>query len=150
MVQLPQKLQVHISRDDEPVPGMFALATIEMSFKNSFNVVIGPSDAGGNAYVSREEMLKQAQSDRELFLMDYADPERDATGRIVIRLMLLPNIQGALHAYESFHLHYPYPEGYKDNLNRAAQSLKQLNDRPLSLQAVGEGYLGEIAVFRDA
>ena len=129
---------------------MFALATIETNFKNSFTVVIGPSDAGGNACLSREEMLEQTESEGKLFVMDYGHPEASATGRIVIRLMLLPNIQGALHAYESFHLHYPYPEGYKDNLNRAAQSLKQFKDRPLSLQAVGEGYLGEIAVFRDA
>jgi hypothetical protein len=33
MVQLLQKLQVHISTDGEPVPGMFASARIETNFK---------------------------------------------------------------------------------------------------------------------
>lgn len=146
MVQLPQKLQLHISTDGAPVPDMLALATIETNFKNPFTIVIGPSDEDGNAYLSREEMLEQTESTRELFLMDYGDPEASATGRIVVRLMLLPDIEGALQAYELFHQHSRYPEGYKDNLNRAAQSLKQLNDRPLSLRVASEGYSGEVAI----
>jgi hypothetical protein len=146
MVQLPQKLRVHISTDGEPVPGMLALATIETNFKSPFTVVIGPTDAGGNADVSREEMLEQAESDRQLFVMDYGDPELSATGRIAIRLMLLPEIERALQAYELFHGHVRYPEGYKDNLDRAAGLLEQLNDRPLSLSVESEGYAGEIAI----
>ena len=146
MVQLPQKLRVHISTDGEPLPGMLALVTIETNFKNPFTVVIGPSDAGGNACLSREEMLEQIESDRQLFLMDYGHPEASATGRIVIQLMTLPDIERALQAYEQFHRHARYPEGYKDNLNRAARCLEQLNDRPLSLSVASEGYSGEVAI----
>ena len=146
MVQIPQKLRVHVSTDGEPLPGMLALATIETNFKNPFTVVIGPTDAGGNAYLAREEMLEQTESDEQLFLMDYGHPEANATGRIVIHLMLLPEIERALQAYEQFHLHARYPEGYKDNLNRAARFLEQLNDRPLSLRVASEGYSGDVAI----
>jgi len=146
MVQLPQKLCVHISTDGEPLPGMFALATIETNFKGSFSVVIGPTDAGGNACLSREEMLEQTESEGKLFVMDYGHPEASATGRIVIQLMLLPDIERALQAYTLFHLHYRYPEGYEHNLNRAARSLEQLNHRLLSLTVASEGYSGEVAI----
>jgi hypothetical protein len=145
MVQLPQKLRVHISTNGEPLPGMLAWATIETNYKNPFTVVIGPTDAAGNACLSREEILEQTESDRQLFIMDYADPEVSATGRIVIQLMLLPDIERALQGYEQFHLYTRYPEGYKDNLNRAARCLEQLNDRPLSLSVASEGYSGEVA-----
>src|ERR1044071_1959532 len=130
MVQPPQKLCVHISMDGEPLPGMFALATIETNFKGSFSVVIGPTDAGGNACLSREEMLEQTESGGRLLVMDYGHPEASATGRIVIQLMLLPDIERALQAYTLFHPHYRYPEGYEHNLNRAAHSLQRI-DRTL-------------------
>ena len=146
MVRLPQKLRVHISSDGEPLPGMLALVTIETNFKNSFTVVIGPTDEGGNASLSREEMLEQTKSDQELFLMDYGDPEASATGRIVIRLMLLQDIERALEGYEQFHFHVRYPEGYKDNLNRAARLLEQLDDRPRSLSVASEDYSGEVVI----
>lgn len=146
MVQLPQKLLVHISTDGEPLPGMLALATIETNFKNPFTVLIGPTDAGGNAYLSREALLEQTESEGQLFLMDYGHPEANATGRIVIQLMLLPEIERALDAYEQFHLHTRYPEGYKDSLNRAARFLEQLNDKTLSLRVASEGYSGEVAI----
>jgi len=146
MVQLPQKLQVHISAAGEPVPGMLASARIETNFKSDFYVVIGPTDKDGNASVTREEMLDQALECSKLFVMDYGHPETSASGRIEISVKLLPDIERALEAYEMFHQHTRYPDGYKDNLNRAAQSLKQLNDRPLSLQVASEGYSGEVAI----
>jgi len=146
MVQLPEKLQVHISTNGQPVPGMFASARIETNFKGHFYVVIGPTDESGNASLSREEMLDQALADSKLFVMDCGHPETCATGRIVVSVRLLPDIERALEAYEMFHQHTRYPEGYKDNLNRAAQSLKELNDIALSLQVASEGYSGEVAI----
>ena len=67
--------------------------------KDHFYVVIGPTDECGNACLTREEILERTESTSQLFVMDYGHPETSATGRIVIRLMRLPDIEGALEAY---------------------------------------------------
>jgi hypothetical protein len=133
-MRIPDTIHVVISAGKQPVPGMLAMLKFVTSQKNSFNFVFGPSDAAGNIQLSREQLIAEAQKDREFFLMDYAEIEFAWTGTLIVTPMNRDAIKRARSAFELFRL-YPFRGDYKESLDAADAALSQIPNAELIAHA---------------
>jgi hypothetical protein len=99
--------------DGERLPGVFVLLTLKVRRKNDFHILGGPTDETGTAVVTREDIERSVERDRETFIMDYTGLA-DCTGEVMARPWNREAIEAALRAYELFSPHLPYPQGYRE------------------------------------
>jgi hypothetical protein len=111
---------------DRSTGGLIVRVEIGVRRKNTFRVWSGPSDGDGHVILSRNDMLNQAQRDREFSPMDYGDPEADFSSAITASIATSENIESAVVAYETFRVSYPFPLGYLDTLKVARERLREL------------------------
>jgi hypothetical protein len=124
-MDLPALVTIKVS----PAP-QFELAVrilFGMSKKNDFYYVIFV-DANGNAKVSAEELLRQFDETRSMFLMDYVDPRSSFDGRITAEVLSDLDLQRAIAAFELFRGTVAFPKDYERNLGNAASRGQKPDD----------------------
>jgi hypothetical protein len=103
-----------------------------MSRKNDFGLAFGPSDAEGRIEIRRDDLLREADKERQLFLMDYGDPEADFTGKIVVDILSRPAVERALKAYQFYRNVSSYTPEYEKNLQDCGRTLERLYPKIIS------------------
>lgn len=133
--QLPDSLSFVCLADGRPRPGLAITLTLVMRQKNPFHLIVGPTDSRGALTVTRSEMENWSKGIIQLFPMDYLGPDEFA-GEIQASPMGLPQLQAALHAFESYHHVMSYPADFKKMLLQAWQSLYQQPAKRIEIRDV--------------
>jgi len=113
---LPRKIIVRVTGDFRP--GMVIGLRFGMSRKNDFYYRLY-LDEDGQAQVERDELLRAFDEDRNMFLMDYAEPRAFFSGEIEAHVLTKEEIEAAIRAYDTFKIHWDYPPDYLSNLRKA-------------------------------
>jgi hypothetical protein len=142
--ELPDRVRATITCDGRPIPGLFVSVRIAASRKNDFSSAFGPTDATGTIAVTRSELLREAERDRQFFIMDYGHPELDYAGVIYVTPMNREALGRAVQAYHQFQAHTQYPPLYAERLQEARRTLEGLAPAVLHLDLTVEGGTGEV------
>jgi hypothetical protein len=146
--ELPECLHATVSSSGRPVSGLFVRVRIATSRKNDFANGFGPSDAAGNISVTREDLLREAERDRNLFIMDYGHPEHDYAGCIDVTPMNREALIRALDAYHQFQVASEFPPLYPEHLQEARLILEGLAPAVLCVELSVEGGSGRVMAER--
>ena len=138
-MRLPEKIEVKITAAGQPVAGLLVDARIVTTRKNNFVLLFGPTDENGELTITREDLLRQAEQDRQFFIMDYGDPEGDFSGNLLISIFGREHITRALKAYPLFKDVASFPIDYLKNITQAERILVTLHPTKLSLEVKHEG-----------
>ena len=123
-MRLPELIEAVVKLDDEPAGGMFLWVTVKTTQKNDFVLLFGPTDAEGRIGISRSQFLGEAEAEKRMFMMDYGDPEYDATGVVSCEPCNAASIGRAIEAHNAYRAFTPYPKGYGGSLKRALARLQ--------------------------
>ena len=126
---LPDELRLTCMLQGKPASGILVSVTTRMQRKNHFDLVVGPTDTRGQIICTRNNILEQAESSRNLFLMDYADPVDNFSGEIEVSPMSRYDIKRALDAYNMFADATTYPQKWKETLESADLVLGSLDSK---------------------
>lgn len=137
-MNLPKSFVVQITLDANPLPGAFFMVRIPMRSKNDFWLCFGPTEASGHFTVSREFLLDAALREKNMFMMDYLDPEHDRTGNLAVEPMNVNAVERALNAFAQFKDFMPYPVGYEQGLSAYLGQLREHGKGRLAARTVGE------------
>lgn len=127
---VPESLEVVIMAGDRPIEGLFVFLRFEMSRKNPFDLLFGPSGDEGKIAITRSEVLEEARKSMELFVTDYADLETYWTGKLRATPLNRKAVASALSAYSLFRL-FKYPPGYEQALKAADAALARIPNAKL-------------------
>ena len=133
-MKLPERIAIRVLADGRPVAGVFASVTIRTTRKNDFGLGFGPTNEDGGLVISREDLLREAEKERRLFIMDYGHPEDDFTGEIVVRALNREALQRAIAAYDAYHQVTPYPARYAEQIQEARTALEESGASELSVE----------------
>lgn len=142
--ELPERVRATVTCEGRPVPGTFVIFRIATSRKNDFANAFGPSDATGNIVVTRTQLLREAERDREFAIMDFGHPELDYAGHIEVTPMNREALVRALDAYHQFQAFTEYPPLYAERLQKARLTLEELEPAVLIVVLTVEGGSGSV------
>jgi hypothetical protein len=132
-MRLPEQIEVSVSVDGKPLGGVLIHLTIVTTFKNDFVLLFGPTGVDGKLVISRDEMIREALREQELFIMDYGDPEIHFSGVVLVAVFGKDAIKKAIDVYPDFKDAFEFPPGYLDRLHRAQEILENLADQKISV-----------------
>lgn len=132
-MKLPERIEIKVFADGRPAAGMFVCVTLRTTRKNDFGLGFGPTSEGGGLHISREDLLREAEKEQRLFIMDYGHPEDDFSGEIVVKPLNREALESAIAAYHTYHQVTPYPPRYAEQVQEARTALDE--SRPLELSA---------------
>ncbi len=115
---LPERITIRVLSSGVPLAGALVGATFETFYKNDHDVLMGPTDAGGRAYIERAQVIEDTEQTCRYFLMDYGSLEGCFAGTIRFRWSSSEDIERAIEA-RSIYSNYEYPRGYGDMLAEA-------------------------------
>jgi len=138
-MRLPERLEVRVLVDGTPTVGMFVCVTIRMTRKNDFGLGFGPTNEEGELMISREDLLREAEKERRLFIMDYTHPEDDFAGEVVVTPLNREALAQAITAYDTYQQVTPYPPRYAEQVQEARMLLDELKPKSLSVEIEHDG-----------
>ncbi len=141
---IPNRIEFQIHADGKPIKGLLCLLTAETNYKNSFSLVVGPSNSDGLMSVTKEDILAKANEDARMFLMDYGDPLECITGSFTAIPMNLSKLNAAKNAYKSFRKSYHYPSRYIESIENAIQLLSKSSFSELSIKLISIAGPGKV------
>jgi hypothetical protein len=144
---LPELVRAVVRCNQCALSGLFVQARIATSFKNDFYSLHGPADEAGVIAFSRDDLLREGNNDRNLFLMDYGHPESDYSGYLEVRPMGRESLRRALEAYELFKDVVTFPPDYAKQLEHARRILDELAPAHLDVQLEVSRGTGKVVGF---
>lgn len=142
--ELPELVRATVTCNGRPIPGIFVRVRIATLRKNDFANAFGPSDATGTIVVTRSEILREAERDRQCAIMDFGHPELDYAGVIDVAPMNRDALGRAVEAYHQFQAYTQYPPLYAERLQEARLTLESLAPAVLHLELTVEGGTGQV------
>jgi hypothetical protein len=130
-MKLPERLEVQVLADEKRAAGMFVCVTIRTTRKSDFGLGFGPTNEAGELVILRSDLLREAEKERALFIMDYGHPEDDFAGEIVVKPLNRNALQQAITAYDTYQQVTPYPRCYGEQIQEARASLEKWKPRTL-------------------
>ncbi len=131
--KIPDSLTTIVLADGKPLPGLLILVSLEMTRKNAFNMVFGPSDKEGKVEVSKTEIENEVTRTLDLFPMDY-EGLSSFKGKLIVGAMGLEQVESALGAYQLHCKSAAYPSGYGEKLATARAILERLEAKRLDVK----------------
>lgn len=145
-MNLPAEIRIRVVADGKPLHGAFVLVTLRMRRKSDFGLAFGPADKAGLIRVERGDLLREAEKERRMFIMDFAHPETDFSGRITVTPMNLEAIDRAILAERSFATALGQPAARGDQLQETKRMLETLGSAQLSADVECDG---SVVIQRD-
>ena len=118
MKSLPESIEVAVSSEQKPGVGFLIKLRLGVIRKNSYSYILGPTNSEGKAWITKNELLREANRTVELALMDYVPLEHNYSGEVEVKVMTESGIRKAIEAFEIY-APLEYPEGYIEKLNQA-------------------------------
>jgi len=133
MTKIPDRLSAVVSADGKPLEGLLIMLSLEMTSKNTFHIVFGPTDKKGRVEVSWREIESEAARSRKMFSLDY-DGLSSFNGKIIVAPMAQDQLKSALGAYDIYHEFSDYPSSYREKLETARKILDRLGPKLLAVK----------------
>src|SRR5438128_2455374 len=133
--KIPEQLSVVSLADGKPSQGLLIMLSLEMSKKNSFNIVFGPSDKDGKIQISKKEIEREVERNIGAFPMDYEDLSR-FQGTMTVCAMTLDQVNSAIAAYNTYREATGYSSEYRDKLEAARSTLSRLTPKRLDVKVI--------------
>lgn len=133
-MKLPERIDVRVIADGRPVAGMFVCVTVRTTRKNDFGLGFGPTNKEGELVIWRHDLIREAEKERRLFIMDYGHPEYDFAGEVVVTPLNREALRQAITAYDTYHEVTPYPPLYAQQMEEARTNLEQWKPKVLSAE----------------
>src|SRR5260370_28045371 len=109
------------------------MPSMEMTRKNRFNIILGPSSREGKVEVSRKDLEREVARTQKMFPMDYDDLS-SFKEEIHVSAMSLDQVESSLAAYKLYHDCCEYPSGYSERLETARATLSGLGPKRLDVK----------------
>jgi len=122
--KFPESVRVRV--DQQRAEGLAVRLCFEMKNKNNFTYTVF-LDPYGTAMISSDELLKNFNEDRKMFLSDYTDPMTNFTGKITANVMNEADLNNAMKAFCVFKNKCSFPAGYMEHLKVALSRSKDAN-----------------------
>jgi hypothetical protein len=140
---LPDRIHVEVKEHGRPLPGLLVLTRIIMREKNDYFGIFGPTNDLGFLTIGKDELLREAETARRFYLMDFADPVTAFGGLVEVRVLDEDGISRALEAYHEL-TQYPYREGHAARLGEAQRVLTQMGRVLMEVNVTAEGGTSEV------
>jgi hypothetical protein len=144
--KIPDQLTAIVSANRKALRGLFVMVSLEMSRKNRFNIVFGPSNEKGMIEISKLEIENEVVKTREMFPMDYEDLS-SFKGTITVSVMGSGQVESALNAYDQYHRSASYPSSYREKLETARMTLNGLGSRKLEVKVTPQRSNGKTRII---
>lgn len=115
---MPRQVRVTALLDDQPFQDAWLALNLNMSLKNDYGLLFGPTDAAGELVISDDDLQEQIQRQLDLFPMDYASPKSAWTGSMRIRVLNRSDVANLQMAYDTWKDLDLYPEDLPSHLSR--------------------------------
>lgn len=112
---------------------MFVRIGIKTSFKNDFGFAFGPTNKDGIILITREDLREAARKEKAVAMMDFGDPEYDATGDLEVRTLNRDALERAIKAYDIYYVSGIYPPRYAEHIQEARIILAEKQPAKLSV-----------------
>ena len=119
MKAIPERLICQATLEGKPVAGVLIHAGFGVEEKNPYGFIFGPTNHDGCVIITREEVLKRADAELAMAMMDFVPLKGGFTGTITLKVLDKDGIGRAIQAYQSFHKFTYYPSGYLSGLESA-------------------------------
>ena len=118
-----------LNHEKEPVNGVVVSLIFKTSFKNNHSYILYKySEIDRSYFLSGDEIIKDCYNTLNLFPMDYGHIEYHFTNEIEVTILSSKRISGVLEAYNIWKKGIKFPNGYKEDLEKAhvfTQTLEQ-------------------------
>lgn len=138
-MKLPERIDIRVLADGRPASGMFVSVTLRTTRKNDFGLGFGPTSDDGGLQITRDDLLREAEKERRLFIMDYGHPEDDFSGEILVKPLNREALQQAIAAHDTYHQVTLYPARYSEQVQEARSTLEGLKPSELSVEVKHTG-----------
>lgn len=142
---LPDRIHIEVQSRGQPLAGMLVLTRLIMREKSDYFGIFGPTDDLGFLTVTRAELLREAQTARNYFENEFADPLTACAGLIEVRVLDEAGIERAQEAHDLLH-EYPYTAGHIDRLREAARVLQRSGRVLMEVSVTAEGGTAQVKV----
>jgi hypothetical protein len=122
-ITVPDRIAVTAHISGHALNGAFFEIELPMRRKNSFRILLGPTDAGGTVSLTRNELLAKAKQEEELFPMDYVDLQSGWTGEVVVAGVDRAAIRTLRSAFATWSEAGGYPERFLPLLDELDERL---------------------------
>jgi hypothetical protein len=136
---LPEELHLNAYGGGMPLSGAWFVLTLQMSTKNSYRLLFGPASPEGMLTISREDIRRQVTKVRDLFLMDYVDPDIGWTGVLEVAALNRSAIANVLLAHDTYRAAGVYPNDISETLTELEVVLSNLETKKLTVTATLRG-----------
>jgi hypothetical protein len=133
-MKLPERIDIKVLADGKPAGGMFVCLTLRATRKNDFALGFGPANEEGALRISRDDLLREAEKDRQLFIMDYGNPEEDFAGEILVKPLNREELERAAAVHDKYQQVTRYPARYAEQIREARATLDRLSAGELSVE----------------
>lgn len=134
MMNLPERLDCVVAEDGNPVMGLMLRAELKTTRKNPYTILFGPTNRDGCACLDRAAIIRQADSQLNLALMDFDPLEKAFSGVVRVAIMQEGDVQNALHAYELFKGVANFTDHYEDDLKAALAAVRHTDASKLNVR----------------
>lgn len=131
-------IRITVAIDGLPAEGMFVIVRIPTTRKNPFGLGFGPTDTGGRLEIAREALIDSAMNEKRHAMMDYGDPELDASGEVTVQPQNREGLRRALKGFAVWGKVAGFPADYERMLKRAIDLLEGHQAAALSAEVAGE------------
>lgn len=139
---LPKKLDCVVVVNGNPVMGLMLRAELRTTRKNPYTIIFGPTNRDGHASLDRATIIRQADSQLNLALMDFDPLEKAFSGVVRVTVMREGDVQNALQAYQLFKGAVNFTDHYEDKLKAALTTVRHTDANKLNVQVKVEPAAG--------
>lgn len=131
---LPEKLDCVVVTDGNPVVGLMLRAELRTTRKNPYTIIFGPTNRDGCARLDRATIIRQANNQLNLALMDFDPLEKTFSGVVRVTVMQEGDVQNALQEYELFKGAANFTDHYEDDLKAALTTVRHTDANKLNVR----------------
>jgi hypothetical protein len=144
--KIPDQLTAIVSANGKPLQGLLVMVSLEMSRKNRFNIVFGPSNEKGTIEISKLQIENEVAKTRKMFPVDYEDLS-SFKGTITVGVMSSGQVNSALNAYDQYRCSASYPPSYREKLETARRTLNGLGSKKLNVKVTTQRSNGKTRII---
>jgi hypothetical protein len=115
--EIPDRVVLAAKVAGDPLHGALFEIELPMRRKNSFRLLVGPTDESGTCSLARTELLAKMKEEIDLFPMDYVGLDAGWTGDVVVAAVDRAAVRRLRKAYAIWGETGAYPEGFLELLD---------------------------------
>jgi hypothetical protein len=131
---LPDKIDFCITLNTSVLSNVLLKLEIGTIKKNPYIVFTNLSNSYGDVSVTKNELVKQIDSETNFAIMDYCGINNNFNGIIKASIPNEQEIQNALNAYKLFSEYIEYPKNYKNNILILQKTIEFIDIKKINIK----------------